>query len=177
MKIGIDIDETIANTNEVIKKYLKLYNHTYDLHSKVDYNDKKTYDFLNKHLEDIYRNTKLKRGVKEAFKELKNIGYEIIIVTARGEEKINTEYEKITIDYLKKENLLFDKIYFGDQTKGEIAKKENLSIFVDDRLYNLDDVSQHGIECLHFVEDLSIKSPYMKFNNWDDIILYIKTKR
>ena len=175
MKIGIDIDDTITNTKETTKKYLKMYDHTFDLDSKEDLKNKKTFDFLIRHIEDIQSNVNLKPGVKEAFNELKNMGYEIIIITARGEE-LDYEYERITKDFLNKYNLPYDKIFFGNYPKGNIAKKENLSIFVDDRLYNLDDVSQHGIKCLHFVENLNINSPYKKFNNWDDIIIYLKNK-
>ena len=48
--------------------------------------------------------------------------------------------------------------------------------FIDDRLYNLDDVSAHGIECLHFTDDLEQASPYKQFDNWNDIIKYLKNK-
>lgn len=172
MKIGIDIDDTITNTIEETIKYLNMYNQKYDKNDDVA---SKSFDFFVKHIEDIQINVKLKPGVKEAFYELKQMGYEIIIITARGSE-IEYQHEKITKDYFKKHNLPYDKIYFGDYNKGDVALIENISVFIDDRIYNLDDVAQHGVECLHFVSDMNIKSPYKKFDNWHDIILYLKNR-
>ncbi|MDD4705955.1 MAG: hypothetical protein PHS24_01905 [Bacilli bacterium] len=174
MKIGIDIDDTITDTKKSTIEYLMNYNLNLNEYSG-DLNDKKTFDFLIKHIEDIQTNVSLKPGVKEAFTELKKMSYEIIIITARGGE-LDYDHEKVTKDYFAKHNLPYDKIYFGNYPKGDIALKEKINIFIDDRIYNLDDVSQYGIECLHFVSDMNIKSPYKKFDNWDDIILYLKNR-
>lgn len=175
MKIGIDIDDTITNTTTTTAKYLAKYDHKYDLNSKEDFSDRKTFDFLINNIENIQSEVELKPGVKEAFDELKKMGYEIIIITARGGE-LDYDFEKITKEYFNKHNLPYDKIFFGNYPKGDVAKQEELNYFIDDRLYNLDDVSIHGIECLHFTDDLEEKSPYKKFNNWNEIIKYLKSK-
>lgn len=172
MKIGIDIDDTITNTIEETIKYLNMYNQKYNINDDIA---SKSFDFFVKHIENIQINVKLKPGVKEAFYELKQMGYEIIIITARGSE-IEYQHEKITKDYFKKHNLPYDKIYFGLYNKGDVALIENISVFIDDRINNLDDVAQYGVECLHFVSDMNIKSPYKKFDNWHDIILYLKNR-
>lgn len=174
LKIGIDIDDTITDTRKSTIEYLNMYNLDLNEYSG-DLNDKKTFDFLIKHIEDIQANANLKPGVKETFAELKKMGYEIIIITARGGE-LDYNHEKITKDYFAKHDLPYDKMYFGNYPKGDIALKEKIDVFIDDRIYNLDDVSQHGIECLHFVNDMNIITPYKKFDNWDDIILYLKNR-
>lgn len=172
MKIGIDIDDTITKTKEGTIRFLNMYNQKYNKNIDIA---SRNFDFFVKHIEDIQINTKLKPGAREALWELKQMGYEIIIITARGSE-IEYPYEKITKEYFQKYDLPYDKMYFGDYEKGDVAFMENIAYFIDDRIYNLDGVSQHGVECLHFVNDMSIKSPYQKFTNWEDIILYLKNR-
>ncbi|HHX33182.1 MAG TPA: hypothetical protein GX713_03045 [Mollicutes bacterium] len=175
MKIGIDIDDTITQTYQTTLKYLKEYYPGFHIEKEEDISDKKTFEFLVNHIEDIQSSAELKPGVKEAMDTLKEMGFEIIIITARGGE-LDYDHARITEDYLKKHKLPYDKIYYGDINKGDAALKENIDFFIDDRIYNLDDVSVHGVDSLHFVDDLSIYSPYKKFDNWKDIIKYIKSK-
>ncbi len=175
MKIGIDIDDTITQTYQTTLKYLKEYYPGFHIEKEENIYDKKIFEFLVNHIEDIQSSAELKPGVKEAMDTLKEMGFEIIIITARGGE-LDYDHARITEDYLKKHKLPYDKIYYGDINKGDAALKENIDFFIDDRIYNLDDVSVHGVDSLHFVDDLSIYSPYKKFDNWKDIIKYIKSK-
>ncbi len=173
MKIGIDIDDVITQTYESTLKYLSKYYPNFNIDKEENLSDKKTYDFLVKHIEDIQENAKLMPGVKKAMDELKEMGFKIIIITARGGQ-LKYNHKKVTEEYFKKHKLPYDKIYYGDINKGDAALTENLDFFIDDRIYNLDDVSAHGIKSLHFVSDKNTYSPYVKFDNWNDAVEYIK---
>lgn len=71
------------------------------------------------------------KGAVEALWELKKLGYEIIIHTARhmgtcnnNEAKAIAKIGKITIDWLEKYNVPYDELLFA---------KPNTNLFVDDK--------------------------------------------
>lgn len=172
MIIGIDIDSTITNTGAKTKECLKAFAPEFDDYHKLPKN--KYEEFLDKYEGYIHKTCNLKPGVSEAFKYFKESGYKIIIITARNTTHCKNQKD-ITINYFKYHNLQYDKIIFDMSKKGVCAYENNVSIFIDDREENLDDVSQYGIECLHFSSDTHSK--YKTFTDWRDIAEYIKTKK
>lgn len=171
MIIGIDIDDTITKTSEIAAYNLSLFDNSY-----TDYHNlpKDRYEeFMRKYQAVGLKNAKMKDGVKEAFDYLNNNGFKIIIVTAR-DTKYSSEIKNITLDYLKDHGLKYDKIIFGQSSKGECAKKEGVNIFIDDKETILDDVAKYNIETIKIS---NIKSDKHKtFSKWSDIIDYIKSK-
>ncbi len=171
MTIGVDIDETITNSQENIKKYLKLYDESYE-----DYHDlpwDKYQEFLAKYLDKIILSHTLKEGVKEAFAYFHKKGYKVIIITARA-NNYNPKVVKATLKYLKKHKLKYDKIIFAkedNELKGPKAYQENVDIFIDDKESVLDDMQRFKIKGIRFTKEYS---KYLAFNNWFDIIDYFK---
>ena len=173
MTIGIDIDNTITDNSKIIYKYIKIYDKSYDNYH--DLPEDQYHEFLTTYIEDIMQNTDLKEGAKEAITYLHNNGHKIILITAR-----NLYYSKniinITLEYLKKHNIIYDKIIFGTKNNGQKGKDaflNNIDIFIDDKESVLDDVAKYGIKCLKMGNK---PSKYLCFNNWQDIINYIKSK-
>lgn len=171
MIIGIDIDDTITDTSIVANKYLTLFSRNYQDYHELP--QEKYYDFLNEYQAEIVKNNILKEGCQEAFKYLKENGWKIIIITARSSE-FDSRIEKLTKEFLANNNLIYDKIIFNAIEKGTIASSEHLSIFIDDKEEVLDDVNKFNITCLRFTQKAS---KYKTFNNWYDIIEYIKKIR
>ena len=102
------------------------------------------------------------------------MGYQIIIITARNNEHCPNQ-EEVTTQYFKRHNLKYDKIIFDTPVKGKCAYENSVSIFVDDREKNLDEISEYGIECLHFSSNPNSK--YQTFTDWRDIIKYMKSRK
>ncbi len=175
MKIGIDIDETVLSTYSSVLDYARKYALGINSNNYDDLNDKEVYSFLNKHIYEIQMNAELKPGAARVIRLLKEEGFEIIFITARG-KKLNYNYEKVTKEYFMKYNIPYDKIHYRCSKKGKIAKKEKIDIFIDDKINNLDDVAKYGIECLHFVKNLKTNSKYKKFNDWEDILIYLSQR-
>lgn len=175
MNIGIDIDDTITETSLIGNKYITKFDSNYK-----DYHDlpqKKYFEFLNRYLQDIVRNNIIKAGVKEAFEFFRSKGYKIIFITARND--IHTpNIKKLTKEFLDKNNIFYDKLIFDDSNTGDKSKltqENNIDIFIDDKEIVLDKIaSSSNIECIRFTSDKNSK--YKTFNNWYDIIEYIKTK-
>lgn len=178
MVIGIDIDNTITNTYLTTQKYLSIYDNTYtDWHNLPE--ERKT-EFLNLYIENIMTECSLKDYVKEALEYFKQNNYKIILITARN-NKYSPKVKTITTNYLAKYNLPYDKIIFDDEeqeNKGLSANQEHVSLFIDDKETNLDNIAKYNIECLLFDNQKHPQncSKYKTFSNWRDIIEYIKRK-
>jgi uncharacterized HAD superfamily protein len=175
MNIGIDIDDTITETSLVGNKYITKFDNNYqDYH---DLSQNKYFEFLKLYLQDIVKNNILKDGVKEALEFFKSRGYKIIFITARNDIHV-PNIKKLTKEFLAKNNIYYDKLIFeevGHGDKSSLAKENNIDIFIDDKEDVLDKIAiSNNIECIRFTNDK--KSKYKTFNNWYDIIEYIKTK-
>ncbi len=178
MVIGVDIDNTITNTHIATMKYLQMYDKNCSNWHNLSLDKQK--EFLMLYVDNIIREATLKDYVKEGFLELHKLGYKIVLITARNNEE-SPNVKRLTEETLNKWGLYYDKILFDDDLtdkKGERAKSLNVEIFIDDKEHNLDDVASYGIEGLRFDfrGDGKITSKYKTFNNWRDIIEYIKTK-
>lgn len=175
MVLGIDIDDTITETTITGNKYITRFDNSYQ--SYHDLPQAKYFDFLNLYLQDIVKNNILKDGVKEALDYFKSIGCQIIIITARNDIHA-PNIKKLTKEFLDKNNIKYDKLLFDDLNTGDKSKaaiENNIDIFIDDKETVLDKIAtSSNIECLRFTSDKNSK--YKTFNNWYDIVEYIKTK-
>ena len=170
MIIGIDIDNTITETSKKAKEFLKEFNKNYN-----DYHDlpENIYnEYMQKYAIKIASLCDLKEGVKEAFNYLNSNNYKIIIITARS-NYYSKDNIKATKQYLKNNDLKYNKIIFNAEEKGKVAKENNIAIFIDDKESVLDNINQYHIEPIHIGTE---QSKYKSFTNWKDIIEYLKTK-
>ena len=171
MKIGIDIDNTIACTSFQGNVYVKeMFPECDDYHNLGMEN---YLAFIKKYADQIRTNEPLMDGVKEAFEYFKEKNIKVIFITARN-DAWSPNTEKVTKDYLEKYGLEYDKIIFGKEMKGAAAKEENVSLFIDDKEENLEDISKYGIECIRITKDKSSK--FKTFDNWKELLDYIKRK-
>ena len=170
MTIGIDIDDTMTETSKKAMEYLNKYEPSYkDYHNLP----KELYlKYMQLYIDDILGNAELKNGVKDALDYLKSKNFNIVIITARS-NTYSSNVIDITHAYLKKYQIPYDKIFFNKEIKGKTAKENNVDIFIDDKENVLDDVNSYGIECIRIGNGFS---KYKTFNNWKDIIDYIKLK-
>lgn len=93
-----------------------------------------------KKLNETYADVKLKKGAKEMIESLKKDGHTIIINTARNMQtqghnvgKVIKNVGKITLDWLEKNEIYYDEIFFG---------KPNADITIDDRVIKFECWSQ-----------------------------------
>ena len=81
----------------------------------------------------------------------------IILITARWENSRNN-IARITRNWLKENNVVYDELVFDSQDKGEVAKKYNIDLFIDDSFKNCSDVSSKGIKT--FIMDTRFNKAY-----------------
>lgn len=184
MRIGIDIDDTITDTNgELIRKALK-----YDeLLGGKGFKDKTAFNFLdmffwtmqdkknffqyikdNKLLDDI----EVRKDFKEINEELNNLG-DLYFISSRN-EKTFIDPNKETHEWLQKNKIIYKKMYLDVQEKGLFCKTHGIDLFIDDNVSQVKDALSNGINAKLMVNDYNKNENLDKFENWYQIIEYIK---
>ena len=179
MRIGIDLDDTICRTTEIVGDMVEEYASKNNLDPlDVFNNEKLKYDFFNKYLNDIYSKVSIKHDVSSVIKRLKNKGNEIYIITARSDNfvpSVKNVYQ-ITENWLNKNNILFDRIIISayGETKADICKKNNIDLMIDDDPFNYKKISSNGTKCLLFDdrEKYDLREDYV--DSWLDIEKYVE---
>ena len=175
MRIGIDLDDTMCRTTEIVHQLLekeakKNGKDPLDIMN----NELKREDFLKKYYEEIYENAEIKRSVADVIRRLHNKGNEIYIITARDEK-----YNHITRNWLEKHNVLFDEIIasvYGDR-KAEACKKYKIDLMIEDDPYNYQRLKNMNIKSILFDDRgrYEIKEEYA--TTWKEIENYIERNR
>lgn len=148
MKIGIDIDDTIANSFEVMFTYSQEFNgrilkKTFKP-KKVRKRFKKFYFqelynwtneekklFINMYYEKSLDEVRPKNLAAETINKIKENGNEIYIITSRYSIN-NIDIFEITTNWLKKHNIKFDKLIISKEDKTESIKNNKIDIYIDD---------------------------------------------
>lgn len=187
MRIGIDIDNVIADTLPVLKKYCKRYNDTVikrnlQMHENggasytlYDWTEKENTDFCLKYLEEVVLQAKIKDKANEIIKKLKDEGNEINIISARAVPIFKTPYET-TEKYLKENGIVYDKLLVGKVEKKPFCIEHNLDVLIEDEPRYINQMAEfmkvivmdalHNKEC----EGKNIIRVY----NWEEVYRAIK---
>lgn len=189
MKIGIDLDGVVFDTEKEFRVYSELYD-MLDLkrNSKVDnkalkfqerfnWTEEETIEFLKKYHNQIVIEASYLPGAKRVLKKLKEEGHELIVITARG--GMNKAMIPITETRLKQEEMdIFAKYYWATENKEEVCKKEEIDIMIDDFDKNCDKISKEKIKVIYLKDAPSnelVENEYLKVcYNWGEIYRYIK---
>jgi len=157
MNIGIDIDDTMTNTAEMLIAYgqkydieeLKRDGHIkndkgYFWHNEVfDWSKEEWHGFIEKYIEYIFENASPKIFMKEVFDLLKQDGHNIIIITTRGLEGVNAL--KVCKSLFEENNIKYDKLINNSHDKLKECIENNIDLFIDDRIESCKAVSEAGI--------------------------------
>lgn len=183
MKIGIDIDDTMADTFdylipyiseffEIDTKYLKDNNISYC--SLPEDMKKRELEFAKKYYDKVIPDTPFKPKVAEYINKIKQLGHEIIVITARDETLYTDEY-KTTIKELNNNNINYDKL-ICDFDKATVCKDEKIDLFIDDSIANCNKVKELGIETILFNSKSNMEevTNLYRVDNWKDIYEKIK---
>ncbi len=185
MKIGIDIDDTMAETFDYLMpyiaeffkvdiKYLKDNNISYcNLPEEMK---ERELEFAQKYYDKVIPNTPFKTEVAEYIDKIKELGHKIVIITARDKTLYTDEY-KTTIEELKNNNIHYDKL-ICDFDKANACKNEKIDLFIDDSITNCNKVNKLGIETILFTSKSNInnKTNLDRVDSWKDIYEKVKER-
>lgn len=161
MVIGIDIDDTIADTCEVLLNYAQEYTinvlkkepilkeGSCNTHYYVQYlhgwENGEDIDFLNEYYEKVLVETKPKTLAIKYLQKLHDEGHKIVLITARWETD-KFDVRKTTEEWVKNHNVPCDKLIINAENKLIACKNENVDLFIDDSFSNCQMVSKSGIK-------------------------------
>ena len=189
MKIGIDLDGVIFDSERIFRVYAELYdilelhqngiidNREVRFQERYNWSQEIINNFMRKYHTKIIEEAAFMPGAKEVIKMLKNEGHELIIITARGNKK--KEHIAITEDILKKNDMyIFDKYCWGVEKKREVCVAEKIDLMIEDSNNNCKAISDAKIKTIYFKDapnyDIE-ENEYLKtLYNWGEIYRYIK---
>ena len=130
MKIGIDIDNTICSTDEVIDIKIKEYIKEHGMSQEEFFGDSSNMDkFYKEKILEVIAEDPVKDDFLRVLNKLK-VNNEIIIVTARNETFVKTSQSmrKATKDWLAKNNIYYDNLILTNAYENNelINKVENI---------------------------------------------------
>lgn len=173
MKIGIDIDNTICSTDELLDKKIDDYIKEKGMSQKEFFSDiKYMSDFYEEKLLEVVFEDQVKDGFLDVLNKLK-INNEIIIVTARN-EKLSRSFQnmrKATLEWLEKNNIYYDKYYDDAYKEGKVrvCKKEGIDIIIDDDINNYLAFKDSGIKTLLFDDKGKYLDVVDRVGSWREV--------
>jgi len=183
MNIGIDIDDTITNTYDT---FLPMVAIKYGLDINRLKQEKISYDTLKEKLPDydgfmaecfdaMARIIPVKDNAKNILNKLRKMGHKIIIITARNYSDYDNPYE-LTYEYLKANEIPFDKLLVNISDKGKECVLENIDLFIDDSYNNCKSVQEQGIEVLLMDAKFNTdKKDLVRVKDWEEIYTIINS--
>lgn len=173
MKIGIDIDNTICSTDEVIDIKIKEYIKEHGMSQEEFFGDSSNMDkFYKEKILEVIAEDPVKDDFLRVLNKLK-VNNEIIIVTARNEKfvKISQSMRQATKDWLARNNIYYDK-YFDDayiEGKVKVCKDEAIDIIIDDDINNYIAFKDNGIKTLLFDDKGKYLDIVDRVGSWKEV--------
>ena len=176
MNIGIDIDDTITYSYETL---LPIVSVKYGMSMKKLLAQKPSYNMLHNTLPDydkfrwenfriMAKMAPLREDVVEILNQLKKDGHKIIFITARGYEEYPDPY-KLSLDYLKRNGVPFDKLIVNAKDKAKTCLLENIDVFIDDCAKHCKAVQSKGIETIQMGNDFTeVSKDLNRLDTWKD---------
>ena len=196
MNIGIDIDGVLTDITRYILDYGSKY--FYEKYKKIDikvawsledmYNvskedDKECWLAL---VHDYATKEKARPFAKEIIKKLKSEGNKIYIITARCSEKWsnpNNDMEDIVKLWLKKNDIVYDKLILKSADKLKTCLENNIDIMIDDKKENINAIAKSlPVICFHAEHNISCKGrniyrAYSWYDVYDKYLLIKKSNK
>lgn len=189
MKIGIDLDGVVFDSEKEFRVYSELYdmldlkqnskinNKELKFQSRFQWTKEDIDGFLNKYHKQIIVESNFMPGVKRILKLLKEDGHTLILITARG--GMNKDMIKVTEKRLQQNEMnIFDKYYWATENKDEVCVKENVDIMIDDFCDKCKSIANSKIKTIYLKDAPSYdleENEYIKvLYNWGEIYRYIK---
>lgn len=186
MNIGIDIDDTIADTSKetaifakeytenVLKREFKIYDFQTSepvfIRSLYGWSSEEDNNFWDLYYEPIIDNVNPKPNAVETINKLYE-NHNIFIISARWDNENKTILPK-TESWLNKNNIHFNKLIIGNWDKRISVKENNIDLFIDDTIKTCSQISKLGIKTLVMTNcvNKNIDIPDLeRVDSWKDI--------
>lgn len=174
MRIGIDLDDTLCDTEERCAFYEEIYMKDKKISKETLWNDELyKLDFFKAYSKNAFKEANLKENAYHIIKHLRNMGHEIYIITARNNLYVSDGH-KITEDYLKEKALEVDKIISDAGDKVNACIDNHIDLMIDNNKYNYDMLVANHINALLYDENENYPDENNRVSNWNEILQKVK---
>jgi uncharacterized HAD superfamily protein len=186
MKIGVDIDGVILDSERGFRFYSDYYSYftlgkervrsdTTTPEINFPWTEDETKFYYTNFYDAITRESNLMVGAKEILQKLKSEGHKLYIVTQRGSHTQTAITE--AIEKLKLLDVEFDDIFWGCRNKFAACEEAGIDVMIDDSPYHAKPFMDKQINFLYFkepkIEKLEAKNIF-EVDSWMDIYHKIK---
>lgn len=161
MKIGVDLDGVVYDTERAFRYYADFYScfelkkerkypHFSSQEKAFEWTQEETAKFFEKYWDVVLQSPEM-IGAREILQQLQKEGHELFVVTSRG---INDNQKEIddTLPKLKELGVNFSGLFFAQTKKFEKCQELGLDVMIDDRYENVAPFEGSEIFALHFRE-------------------------
>lgn len=190
MRIGIDLDGVVIDSETTFRTYEEIYDMDVlkgenlinreepKFQTRYNWTEEQETEFIKNYFMKVAKESNLMSGFIGVYNLLRSQGHEFVVITARG--GYVEELKDDAIRLLNENNIKFDKYYWKISDKLEICKKEKVDIMIDDDWRIIKNLADNSVKTLYF-RDTNLKkleeNEYIKeVNNWGDIYRYIKNE-
>lgn len=177
MIIGIDIDNTITSTRDLILEYVRTFERENDLRSELDLNHYSLEEslnweaplierFLSTYLTDIYKYVAPKPKAIEVIKTLHQ-QHTIILITSRNQR--DAAIKSLTLEWLSRYQVAYDQLIMNDTenmhhfSKLAACLEYHVEVMIEDH----HDLSLELSECIPVI---MFDYPYNEYLTADNIV-------
>ena len=190
MKIGIDLDGVVIDSEATFKTYEEIFDidtvkgnnlinrEEPKFQARYNWTEEQEREFIKKYFLTVSKESNLMAGFIGVYNLLKKQGHKFVVITARG--GFVKEMKDDAIRLLEENNIKFDKYYWKIDDKFEICKNENVDIMIDDDWRIINKLAKNNIKTLYFRDTNLVKLEENKYikevNNWGDIYRFIRNE-
>ena len=185
MRIGIDIDNVIANFDDtLLSEYLKHdkilrntgiinNNPSYLRKGMFDWSEEEEQSFYQNNIESIAKRLKPLNNAAYYIKKLKEDGHDIYIISGRDNGEYSDPY-KITEEWLEKHHIYCDKLIltnaYNKHEKAEVCIENSIDLMIEDSISTCIALIDKGINVYTMNTRYNQKvDNFTRVSNWKEI--------
>ncbi|HAB66949.1 MAG TPA: hypothetical protein DCE23_06235 [Firmicutes bacterium] len=187
MKIGIDIDDTIAKTND--RLIVEAVKYDRECCKGKGFKDKDAYSFMDMFFWNVLELDGFFNIVRKGsfFSELDPVedavdyvnqlrkdGHKTYLITRREN---NFKTKSRTKKWLKNCGFTYDKLIMGCAKKGEECEKLGIDLLIDNDIKNIESAEHHKVKGILKGTPFNETTKYNRIEDWKEIYKYISKGR
>lgn len=193
MRIGVDIDGVLNDIGQwhyscgfkfCIDNHIQRGFHPYEymIEKQFELTDEENYKFWREYIFDLMVSISPRPYAGNILKLLKEMGHEIVILTARDNRYLTNQYANTmnfyVEEWLHKNNIPYDEIIAGPGKKRDKCLRHKLDIMIEDKASNVLEISEViPVLCFDAPYNLSIqKDNVYRVYSWYQIYQYFLNK-
>ena len=193
MRIGVDIDGVLNDIGQwhyscgfkfCIDNHIQrgFHPHEYMIEKQFELTDEENYKFWREYIFDLMVSIPTRPYAGNILKLLKEMGHEIVILTARDNRYLTNQYANTmnfyVEEWLHKNNIHYDEIIAGPGKKRDKCLRHKLDIMIEDKASNVIEISEViPVLCFDAPYNLSIqKDNVYRVYSWYQIYQYFLNK-